>query len=262
MALTSVASRVVDGAVVGAIRIVGRHDVVHERAGALVRVLVAVVRCMTSVHSFHSHGHRTACGVSHRHRAKSLCAADGVCSLFPREHMHRHVAATGQSSRQDRQHADETICKRSPLAQKSTKRQGTGRGTQQRPGGVRTHIHAVLVEHALQRVALAQRDVVVAVGGRVVLQHLVDAGAWRVSTGVTPACSCSATDMSFACRTCKEESAPGTQEFHHALRVAKVCTAGYEMEISVSGHGHRHLLLSHLYAWLSSLAALAPVYSA
>ena len=44
---------------------------------------------------------------------------------------------------------------------------------------MRTHIHAILVEQALQRVALAQRDVLVAVGGRVVLHHPVDAGAWR-----------------------------------------------------------------------------------
>ena len=53
MPRTSIAGCVVYSAVVGAVRIVGRHNAVHERLGALVRVLVAIVSCMTPVHSFH-----------------------------------------------------------------------------------------------------------------------------------------------------------------------------------------------------------------
>ena len=45
MRRTSIAGGVVDGAGVGAVRAVGRHDAVHQGLGALVRVLVAVVSC-------------------------------------------------------------------------------------------------------------------------------------------------------------------------------------------------------------------------
>ena len=104
MRRTSIAGGVVDGAGVGAVRAVGRHDAVHQGLGALIRVLVAVVSCTAHAHlsshkSTMSHdmpGHlyarNTACSSHVLQPAEHESTCSGTPAGCGPEHLGRQAA--------------------------------------------------------------------------------------------------------------------------------------------------------------------------